>query len=114
MRSVKVLIMPDRSQLRHEENPPYPKFGIQVLREVLRINEGVEETKDAVKTLQREVRNQGERLGAAIKSLDKHADKLEKIEAHLKSVKGILWFLGAVSAAIVTIAAFFELYKYLH
>lgn len=60
MESQKVLIMPDRSnRLRREENPPYPEFGIQVLREVLKINEGVGETKGAVKTLESELKTRG-------------------------------------------------------
>ncbi|HXC32709.1 MAG TPA: hypothetical protein VNZ56_09565 [Verrucomicrobiae bacterium] len=115
MESQKVLIMPDRSnRLRREENPPYPEFGIQVLREVLKINEGVGETKGAVKTLESELKTQGERLGTAIKTLDRHSEKLDKIEGHMHGVRGILWFLGVASAAIVTVAAVFELYKYLH
>ena len=114
MQSEKVLIMPDRSRLRRDENPPYPEFGVQILSEVLKINEGVGETKGAVMTLQSEVKSQGERLGIALKTLDRHADKLDKIEGHMHSVRGILWFLGALSAIAITVAAILEIYKYLH
>src|ERR1700688_3621096 len=72
MHSKKVLIMPSR--LRREESPPYPEYDIKILHEVLKINDKINdsfgETKGAIKTLELELKNQGERVWGAIKNLE--------------------------------------------
>ena len=116
MQSKKVLRMPTPStnrtpRLRREENPPYPEHDIQILREVLRINEGVEETNAAVKTMESEVKNQGQRVGTALRTLERHAGKLDQIEGEVQGVRRILWWLAVMSAILATAAAVFEIFR---
>ena len=93
MQSEKVLIMPSR--LRREESPPYPEYDIKILHEVLKINDKINdsfgETKGAIKTLESELKNQGERLGTAIKTLEarshKHGETLEGIGKDVHAAK---------------------------
>jgi len=93
MKSEKVLIMPSR--LRREENPPYPEYDIKILSAVLEINDKINgsfgETKDAIKTLESELKNQGERLGTAIKTLEvtshKHGETLDGIGKDVHAAK---------------------------
>ena len=93
MQSEKVLIMPSR--LRREESPPYPEYDVKILQEVLKINDKINdslgETKGAIKTLESELKNQGERLGTAIKKLEaasqKHGETLEGIGKDVHTAK---------------------------
>lgn len=125
MQSEKVLIMPilnpERpSQLRREENPPYPEYDIEILREVLSIKEAVGETTHAVQTFESELKNHGEKLGAvaemaqAIKNLEtasrKHGLTLEEVGKDAHSAKITVRILiglmilaaGAIAWAITT------------
>jgi hypothetical protein len=108
MQSKKVLIMPDRSRLRHDENPPYPEFAISMVREFTKaiseeispIREDIGGVKYAITGFQSEVR--------------KHGEKLEEIQGHLHVVKGILWFIGVLGAGVVLWASALQVYRYLH
>jgi len=101
VQSEKVLIMPIPTsgrppQLRREENPPYPGYDIEILREVLKINETVGQTAHAVNALESELKNHGEKLGRiaemahAIRTLEneskKHGDMLNKIDGHIHNL----------------------------
>jgi hypothetical protein len=118
VQSSNIIVMPSRtpdrpSRLRREENPPFPEYDIAVLREVLKISETVGETAYAVNALESELKNHGEKLGAAIKTLEvasrKHGEMLEQVEGRVNSVRGILWFIGVLGAGIAIAAAIFEL-----
>lgn len=111
MSSNKVLIMPipnPKSQLRSEENPPYPEFAIAMVREFTKaiseeispIREDIGALKYAINGFQSEVR--------------KHGNKLEDIQGHLRAVKRLLWFIGVLGAGVVLWASAFQVYKYLH
>lgn len=125
MQSEKVFIMPilnpERpSQLRREENPPYPEYDIEILREVLNIRDSVGETTCAVKTLESELKNHGEKLGSvaemaqAIKNLETASRKqglaLEEVGKDAHSAKIAIRILvgimivaaGAIAWAITT------------
>jgi hypothetical protein len=135
--SKKVLIMPTRtperpSRLRHNENPPYPEFAIEMLREVSKaisdeispIREDIGAIKFAIASFQSELKSHGEKLGVLtevahdVKALQtesrKHGTKLEDVEGLVHKVKGILWFISVLGGGIILYASALQVYKYFH
>ena len=119
-------------RLRGDENPPYPEFAIEMLREVAKaisdqispMREEIGAIKFAITSFQSELKSYGEKLGVvnelnhAVNALQtdsrKHGEKLETIEGHLRTVKKIVWFIGVLAAGVVLLASALQVYKYLH
>lgn len=113
MSSKKVLIMPIQTpgrqpRLRQEENPPYPEFAFEMLREVTKAISG------EISPIREDIGGMKHAIIAFQSELRKHGEKLEEMQGHLHAVRGILWFIGVLGAGLVIFASVLQIYKYLH
>jgi hypothetical protein len=131
VQSQKVIIMPDpKSRLRQGENPPYPEFAVDMVREFTKaiseqispMREDVSVMKYAMGTLESQSKQHGEKLEAvmgmnhsiaALKTeSDKHETKFETIDGHINRVKGMLWSFGAILTIIGGVSMILEILRY--
>jgi hypothetical protein len=135
MQLANLIVMPmpnqkPRSPLRSDENPPYPEFAIEILREVSKsiseaispIREDIGIMKYAMGTMETQLRSHGEKLDAIVgmrhtltaleTKSEKQDTKIETIEGHVGTVKSILWVLSALAAIAGTVAIILELVKH--
>lgn len=135
MRSEKVLIMPmpnpDRkSRLRREENPPYPEFAVEMVREFTKaisdeispMRADVAVMKHTMADLESESKSHGQKLediigikhsiNALEKESVKQGGKIETIGGHVDKVKGVVWAFGAILTILGGASVILELVKY--
>src|ERR1700722_10791000 len=123
--------MPDRkARLRQDENPPYPEFAIQMVREftnaiseqISPMREDIAAMKYAMDSLGSQSKQHGEKLEAivglnhsvaALKTESyKHDTKFETIDGHLKRVKWMLLGFGGILTIFGGISMILEILKY--
>jgi len=135
MQHANVIVMPmpnpnRKPPLRREENPPYPPFAIDMLREFSKaiseeispIREDIGVMKYAMNSLESQLRNHGEKLEAVVvmkhtitaleTASDKQGNRIGKIEGHVHTVKAILWVLSGFAGFIAVTVGVVELSKY--
>lgn len=131
MQSEKVLIMPERkSRLRREENPAYPEFAVEMLREFSKtiseeispIREDIGIMKITMNNVEAQVKSHGEKLEALVSmnhrittletGSEKQNTRMGKIEDHVHTWKAILGVTSAIAIIIAGAAGILEVVKY--
>jgi hypothetical protein len=132
--SEKVLVMPssDRKPLRSDENPPYPEFAVELVREFTKtisveispIRADVAVMKHSMDDLKSQTKTHGEKLEEIIgirhtvNSLEtaskEQGGKIKTIEGHTDRVKGIVWAVGAGLAILSGVSIILELVWHFH
>jgi methyl-accepting chemotaxis protein len=137
MQSEKVLIMPNRSQerpsrLRSDENPPYPEFAIELLREVSKgvaeeisvLREDLSAMKDTIGALQTDLKENGEKLNAvpelkeSLRTLENAARtqdrRMEEIEGRVHNTNVIVRVCATIGALAGLAVGALELYLHFY
>jgi hypothetical protein len=125
--------MPNQNRkqpLRQEENPPYPEFAVEMVREFTKaiseqispMREDVGVMKHTMGDLESQLRTHGQKLEDivgikhGISALEKESieqgGKIETIDGHISTVKAILWVLGALAVILSSVSIILDFVKH--
>ena len=109
MQFEKVIVMPDqnrKSRLRSEENPPYPEFAVEMVREFTKT------ISQEISPMRADVVGLKHSIGTLEKESAKQGTKIETIMSHVDKGKGALWAFGIILTILGGVSVILELVKY--